>query len=215
MSYEHFKAWIKPTWEKIENILKFGRYTRVNSANGKLQEIQIKNIRNLDECLKMGQFGFNSNAPIGSRAIVGKIGNDKIVIANEHIASIIDVPSGDTIIYNESGNYVKIAGDTITTSAPKIINNCENFTVNASVKTTFSTPLAEFTNNVNVNVLLSAGQYSGLNGTAVLTNQIIRSTQDIVAGYSTTNISLLSHTHLQNDGNDFGGGVDTDSPTSI
>lgn len=119
-----FKAWIKPYAEKLENLLKFGKYTRVNGSNGTLQKVQIKNIRNLDECFKMGQFGFNSKAPIGSRAIVSRIGNEKIVISNEHIESIIDISSGNTVIYNQSGSYIKLENGTITFKCDNVNFDC-------------------------------------------------------------------------------------------
>lgn len=183
-----FKAFIKPFSEKLENLLKFGRYTRVSGENGQLQEMQLKNIRNLDECVKMGQFGFNSKAPIGSRAIVSRIGNDKIVISNEHIESIIDISTGNTVIYNQSGHTIKIEGDTITTTAPNIVNNCTNFTVNST------------NTNINATTKLTVNTPdSNINGGTVKNDGVPID---------------KTHTHLQNDGNDAGGGVQTNPPTS-
>jgi phage gp45-like len=112
-----FSVKIQKLKEKLENLLKIGSYTKVNGSDGNLQEIQLKTLRNIEDAMKVGQFGFNSKAPNGSRAIVAKIGNKKIVIANEHIASIIDVASGDSIVYNESGTYLKLEGNVIKTNA--------------------------------------------------------------------------------------------------
>lgn len=114
---KEFMALIAPFKEKLENILKIGSSTRINGSDGSLQEIQIKTLRNIEDALKVGQFGFNSKQPIGSRNIVAKIGNEKIVIANEHIASIIDVSSGDSVVYNANGDYVKIESNKITIKA--------------------------------------------------------------------------------------------------
>ena len=211
MINDQLKAFSKPGAEKMENMLKFGRYTRTDGSDGELQGVQIENIRNLDECLKMTQFGFNSKAPIGSRAIVSRIGNEKIIIANEHVTSIIDITSGNTIIYNESGHFIKIEDDTITTSAPNVITDCENFTVNtsnftvnASSKTSFNTPTADFSANVNVSSLLSAGNYSGLLGSGMTTNVTLTTTQDVIA----SGISLSGHKH----GGVQPGGSNTDIP---
>lgn len=127
-----FNELIKPTLERIENILKFGTYKRTKGSDGSLQDVQIQTMRNIEEAIKMGQFGFNSKAPIGSRLVVTKIANEKIIIANEHIASILDITSGNTVIYNQSGHTIKIEGDNITTTAPNVITNCENFTINST-----------------------------------------------------------------------------------
>lgn len=111
---------IKFLKDKLENLLKIGSVTKVNGSDGELQEIQLKTLRNIEDAMKVSQFGFNSKAPIDSRCIVAKIGNENIVIANEHIASIIDVASGDSIQYNENGDYVKVESGKITIFAAKV-----------------------------------------------------------------------------------------------
>ncbi len=189
--------------DKIENLLKICSFRNIKGSNAELQEIQIKTLRNIEDALKVGQFGFNSKAPTGSRAVTARIGNENIVIANEHVASIIDITSGNTIIYNESGHTIKIEGDTITSTAPNIINNCTNFTVNASSKFTVNSPTSEFSAIVNVLGLLSANSYSGLSGSAMTTNVNLETSSDVKAG----SISLVNHTHggVQTGGSSTGG----------
>ncbi len=111
----------KKVWDKLENVLKIGSYTKINGSDGRLQEIQIKTLRNIEDAMKVGQFGFNSKAPIGSRCVVAKIGNKNIVVANENQASIIDVTNGNTIVYNEGGDFIKIEDGVITVSAPSVL----------------------------------------------------------------------------------------------
>lgn len=117
--------------DKVENMIKIGKYSNVKGADGQLQEIQIKTLRNIEDAVRVGQFGFNSKAPIDSRCIVAKLGNETIVIANEHVASIIDIASGDSILYNENGDFVKIEKDKITITAKDLIVNATTATVNA------------------------------------------------------------------------------------
>lgn len=198
---EQFLEWIKPTTERIENILKFASYKRVTGSNGNLQDVQIKSVRNLEEALKMGQFGFNSKAPIDSRAVIAKIGNENIVIANEHLPSIIDISSGNTILYNESGSFIKIEDETITISAVNIVNECSNYIIKASSKFTVNSPISEFSNAVNVLGLLSASSYSGLNNGNMTTNVTLETTQGIEAGNS------LKVNGKEVDGHDHGGQV--------
>ena len=125
-----FDYLLNPIKEKLENLLKIGRYTNVNGSDGELQQIQSKTLRNIEDAMKVGQFGFNSKAPIDSRCIVAKIGNEKIVIANEHIASIIDVAVGDSVQYNEDGTFVKLEGDAtrIGTTTFKVSNGLDDMT---------------------------------------------------------------------------------------
>ena len=115
-----FKQQIQSLKDKLENILKIGSYTKANGNDGELQEIQLKTLRNIEDAMKVGQFGFNSKAPGETRCIVAKIGNENIVIANEHIASIIDVASGDSIQYNSNGDFVKVEKDLITVKATNV-----------------------------------------------------------------------------------------------
>lgn len=121
--------------ERVENILKIGSYRKANGANGSLQEVQIKTLRNIEDAMKVGQFGFNSTAPNDSRCIVARIGNENIVIANEHIASIIDIASGDSIVYNANGDYVKVESNKITIKA---------------INVTIDSVLTELTGNLKV-----------------------------------------------------------------
>jgi len=117
---KQFSILIRPFKEKLENLLKIGSYTNINGSDGALQEVQLKTLRNIEDAMKVGQFGFNSKAPLESRCVVAKIGNENIIIANEHIASIIDVASGDTVIYNENGDFVKVEKDLITLKATNV-----------------------------------------------------------------------------------------------
>ena len=181
---DEFKERIKPTIERIENLLKFASITRSAGSNGKLQNMQIKSVRNIEEALKMSNFGFNSKNPNGSRAVIAKIGNENIVIANEHLTSIIDISTGNSIMYNENGDFVKVENGTITCSATNIVNNCENYTINASSKFTVNTPVSEFSDEVNVLGLLSASNYSGLTGSSMTTNVSLITTQGLEAGTS-------------------------------
>lgn len=169
MGYEEFKVWIRPLCDKIENIFKAGTYTRVTGEDGELQQINIRTLRNIENAVKMGQFGFNSKAPVDSRMIVAKIGNDKVVISNEHIASILDVATGESIVYNETGTYIKTNLTDVEISA-------------ATVK---------IDGDLLVNGNIGATSFTGFNGGALTTNVNITTTADVQAG----GVSLATHTH--------------------
>jgi len=118
--------------EDMSNILRIGRITNIGGKDGELQDIQLKTLRNIEDAFKVGQFGINAKSPIGSRCIVAKIGNEKIVIANENQASIIDVSSGNTVLYNANGDYVKLENGTITVKADSIDFVSETLTHNGT-----------------------------------------------------------------------------------
>lgn len=141
---KNFKLFIRPFSEKLENLLKIGSYTNVSGSNSNLQEVQLRTLRNIEDAMKVGQFGFNSKAPNNSRCVVAKIGNENIIIANEHIASIIDIATGDSIVYNENGDYVKVEKDKITLKAIDVIIDSTNTTINATAKFTVNSPASEF-----------------------------------------------------------------------
>ncbi len=116
-----FEQMLKALSERVENLFKIGKYTNVKGKDGQFQEIQIQTLRNIEDAIKVGQFGFNSKAPIGSRRVVIRVGNESIIIANEHTASIIDINSGDAIVYNQSGTYMKLVGDNVEVKCTKMI----------------------------------------------------------------------------------------------
>jgi len=132
---KQFSILIRPFKEKLENILKIGSYKNINGSDGTLQEVQLKTLRNIEDAMKVGQFGFNSKAPLESRCVVAKIGNENIIIANEHIASIIDVASGDTVIYNENGDYVKVEKDLITLKAVNVLIDATDVEITSTTLT--------------------------------------------------------------------------------
>ena len=157
-----FKQQIQFLKDKIENLLKIGTYTNVNGSDGELQEIQLKTLRNIEDAMKVSQFGFNSKAPNGSRAIVAKIGNENIVIANEHIASIIDVASGGSIVYNENGDYVKVESNKITVKAINVTIDSVLTELTGNLKVTGSIEGASV-KDTTVNVTLGTHGHPALN----------------------------------------------------
>ena len=142
--FNQFKSYIQPFKERLENILKYGKSTLISGSEGELQKVQIKTLRDIEDSLKMGQFGFNSKMPNGSRIVAAEISTEKIILANEHLPSILDISQGNVIIYNQNGNFIKLDGDTITTDFPNVIANCETYTINATTSFTVNSPDSNF-----------------------------------------------------------------------
>tara|TARA_R110002074_G_scaffold81696_2_gene182891 strand:+ start:2862 stop:3554 length:693 start_codon:yes stop_codon:yes gene_type:complete len=228
--FKEFNTFIQPLKDRLENLLKYGKTNRITGADGALQKIQLSTLRNIEDALKIGQFGFNSKMPNGSRVVVAEISNEKIIIANEHIASIIDVTDGNTIIYNQNGSYIKLENDTITLNATNIVSNCENYTVNANNivnnaenYTVNATGIVNNSENYTVNstgIVNNSEDYT-VNASGIINNAenytvnssasfVVNSPSSSFDGGTVTNDSVSidkTHVHLK------GGGSSTQPPT--
>ncbi len=193
------KQKLKPVQNIIENILKFGAIKNHKTANGNLQDLQIKTLRGIENALKIGQFGFNSKAPLNSRVVVANIGNTGVVIANESIAHILDVETGEAILYNKNGNYVKVGLDKIehNTNLVEISKDCKilgSLEVTGDIvgKSNITAALDVNATNVFATTLVGAAGFAGAGGTgAVKSTENIETTADIKIG----SISFNQHMH--------------------
>ncbi len=187
------KQKLKPVQNLIENILKFGAIKNHKTADGDLQVLQIKTLRGIENALKIGQFGFNSKAPLNSRVVVANIGNTGVVIANESIAHILDVETGEAILYNKNGDYVKIGLDKTELNADMVemSKNCkilgslevgEDILAGGNITATLDVNAT----NVFATAMVGAAGFTGPAGVGAVV-----STEDIVSN----SISLQNHTH--------------------
>jgi len=93
-----------------------GVVTLVNAA-GQMQLVQLNGVagEQLQDAELFQQFGFTSNVPVGAMCVVLPIGGRTahgIVIATEHGSyRLANLASGETAIYNEWGDYVKLGAD--------------------------------------------------------------------------------------------------------
>ena len=71
MMFKEFNTFIQPFKDKLENLLKYGKTTRISGTNGALQKIQLSTLRNIEDALKIGQFGFNSKIIQGFEFVEG------------------------------------------------------------------------------------------------------------------------------------------------
>ena len=175
--FNMFLEWIQPFKDKLDNLLRIGSVQNTSGTDAQLQEIQLKILENIKDAYKVGQFGFNSKPPINSRCIVARIGNENIVIANEHISSIIDVESGEAILYNETGNYIKITSSGIEVKGETTF--LDNVIMEKALNVT--NDITCLTNGIYSGTL-SASSYAGINGTSMSTNVNIEAPNVIVGG---------------------------------
>lgn len=93
-----------------------GVITLVKAA-GQIQLVQLNGLagEQLQDAEQFQQFGFTSNAPAGAMAVALPMGGKSahtIVIATEHATyRLQNLASGETAIYNQWGDYVKLGAD--------------------------------------------------------------------------------------------------------
>jgi len=109
---------IAPIKRKIALTVGRGLLLAIKDSEG-LQQVQLTLLADevKDQVELMGHFGFTSNSPIGSEAVMLSVGGNRehgIIIATEHRDKRLkDVASGDSATYNGNGKYVWLKGDDI------------------------------------------------------------------------------------------------------
>ena len=135
----------------VSNIFKFGNITNIKSEESKLQKIQAKSLRGIEDTKNMGTFGFNSKPPLNSRALILRVSDEKITIATEHEKSIKDISSGNVIIYNQAGDTIKIENGVITiTASTKLVVNAPLTVFNGNIEAAGDIISQKGTNNISL-----------------------------------------------------------------
>lgn len=175
-----------------------GRLGRVQSGT----PVQLVALDGLDgESLRdveqFQQFGFTSNPPAGTMALVVPVGGKTshgIVIATEHGSlRIVGLKSGETAIYSDEGAKIVIRkGRLIEATCDTYRVICDRYEVQASEEAAFSTPVVSASAEVQ-----AAGKITGEGGLAIsggdgaTVQGGLHATEDIVAG----TVSLKQHDH--------------------
>ncbi|MDF7676354.1 phage baseplate assembly protein V [Neisseriaceae bacterium ESL0693] len=180
-----------------------GQLTVINSSEP-VQRAQVAGLA--DETLQniehLQQFGFTSNPPAGSEAIVLPLGgttSHSVIVATEHASYRIKaLKSGEVAIYSQSGA-------SITLKDNKIIEiDCDKLNIKAAQSVDIDTPQVTCSQQ-----LIANGQISGNSGLSVQggggavfsgnmsqTNGGYTTTGDVVAQGK----SLTGHTHTGDSG---------------
>ncbi|EPJ1396490.1 TPA: phage baseplate assembly protein [Yersinia enterocolitica] len=181
-------------YRQIKMILGVGRVTGCNDG-GTVQTVQYQTpLEVRDDTPRLAEFGFSSGLPAGSDVVIGFLGGDRssavIIGSNNQSYRHAGLNSGETVIYSQWGQYVKLTETGIIIEAngqPVTVNNASEVTVNASVKVRLNTPLLEVSgdivdnagsNNTTLKTLREA--YNGHNhqlknvqgGSATLTSEV-------------------------------------------
>ncbi|MGK4478599.1 phage baseplate assembly protein domain-containing protein [Yersinia enterocolitica] len=155
-------------YRQIKMILGIGRVTASNDG-GSVQTVQYQTpLEVRDDTPRLAEFGFSSGLPANTDVVIGFLGGDRssaVIIGSNHQSfRHVGLKSGETVIYSQWGQYIKLteAGIIIeANSQPVTVNNATEVTINAAVKVRLNTPLLEVSGDIVDN--------AGSNGTTLKT----------------------------------------------
>lgn len=155
-------------YRQIKMILGIGRVTASNDG-GTVQTVQYQTpLEVRDDTPRLAEFGFSSGLPANTDVVIGFLGGDRssaVIIGSNHQSfRHVGLNSGETVIYSQWGQYIKLTETGIiieANSQPVTVNNATEVTVNASVKVRLNTPLLEVSGDIVDN--------AGSNGTTLKT----------------------------------------------
>ncbi|MBX9498384.1 phage baseplate assembly protein [Yersinia enterocolitica] len=142
-------------YRQIKMILGIGRVTASNDG-GTVQTVQYQTpLEVRDDTPRLAEFGFSSGLPANTDVVIGFLGGDRssaVIIGSNHQSfRHVGLNSGETVIYSQWGQYIKLteAGIIIeANSQPVTVNDATEVTVNASVKVRLNTPLLEVSGDI-------------------------------------------------------------------
>ncbi|MDA8230142.1 MAG: phage baseplate assembly protein V [Magnetospirillum sp.] len=149
-------AAIERLFHRVLHAFGAGTLTAVNDAGGtQLVQAQLSSAETIDDLPRLSEYGFASNPPAGSDAVMVFLGGERaagIVIATgNQTLRLRSLQSGETAIYDALGRSVLLsqAGPVIDANgAPVTVNNATTVTVAASVAVILDTPVLKVTGDI-------------------------------------------------------------------
>lgn len=155
-------------YRQIKMVIGVGRVTGSHDG-GSVQTVQYQTpLEVRSDTPRLAEFGFSSGLPAGTDVVIGFLGGDRssaVIIGSNHQSfRHVGLNSGETVIYSQWGQYVKLTEAGIIIEAngqPVTVNNATEVTINASGKVRLNTPLLEVSGDIVDN--------AGSNGTTLKT----------------------------------------------
>lgn len=140
---------------RVAMMIGIGKITGYGDAGG-IQKLQYQTpLEVKGDTPRMAEFGFSSGLPVGTDVVLAYLGGDRssavIVASNNQQYRISGLKSGETLIYNQWGVFVKLTENGIEVEAkgkPVTVANATTVTVTATEKIRLETPRLEVTGDV-------------------------------------------------------------------
>lgn len=148
---------LRRIYQRLMLMVGRGRIQTVNDS-GSAQKMQVRlgELEIRDNLPRLAEFGFTSNPPSGSDAVVQFIGGDRsngVVIATGHQQSRPKgLAPGESMLYSQDGKYVYLTasgGFVVEAKGQSVtVNNATTVIINAAVKVRMVTPRLECTGDI-------------------------------------------------------------------
>lgn len=140
---------------RVAMMIGLGKITGYGDAGG-IQKLQYQTpLEVRSDTPRMAEFGFSSGLPVGTDVVLAYLGGDRssavIVASNNQQYRQSGLKSGETLIYNQWGMFVKLTENGIEVEAkgkPVTVDNATTVTVTATEKIRLETPRLEVTGDV-------------------------------------------------------------------
>lgn len=168
---------LEEVFRRIQMMFSRGRVTYVDDS-GPVQKMQVRlsGLETSDNRLRIQEFGFTSNPPIGTDVLGLHISGDRsagTVFASNHQPSRPKgLQAGETMLYSQDGKYVYITASggisVFANGQPVNVTGATTVTINASTEVLVNTPILKCTgdilDNCNTNTDTVAGMRTVANG---------------------------------------------------
>lgn len=142
-------------YRQIKMMIGVGRVMGSNDG-GTVQTVQYQTpLEVRDDTPRLAEFGFSSGLPANTDVVIGFLGGDRssaVIIGSNHQSfRHTGLNTGETVIYSQWGQYVKLTETGIIIEAngqPVTVNNATEVTINASEKVRLNTPLLEVSGDI-------------------------------------------------------------------
>lgn len=131
--------------------------TVVDSGTSQACQVSINDFETIDSMPRPVQFGFTSNPPIGTQALLLFAGGDRsngVIIGTNNLSDRMkNCDSGGAAMYSADGRYVYISSSGITINAgglPVTVSDASELDVTATNSVTITSPTVKISGNLLV-----------------------------------------------------------------
>ncbi|CAD6169521.1 baseplate assembly protein [Escherichia coli] len=149
---------VQMLFRRLVSLLSVGRVT-AGDDSGVVQTVQVQSPSEVrSDTPVLQQFGFSSVLPVGTDVMVLSLAGNRssaVVVASGHQSYRINgLRSGETVVYNQWGQCVRLGEDGIVVEAsgqPVTVNSATTLSVMATEGVTLETPLLKVTGDITDN----------------------------------------------------------------
>ncbi|EEQ2458665.1 TPA: phage baseplate assembly protein [Escherichia coli] len=149
---------VQVLFRRLVSLLSVGRVT-AGDDSGVVQTVQVQSPSEVrSDTPVLQQFGFSSVLPAGTDVVVMSLAGNRssaVVVASGHQSYRINgLNSGEVVVYNQWGQYVRLGEDGIVVEAsgqPVLVNSATTLEVTATDGVTLKTPSLKVTGDITDN----------------------------------------------------------------